>query len=64
MSLNQANQTDMALLVNAIDKRIYQLIRVQFTNRAILSKVPVTDLINAYQQHGQHKIDFTKIYDI
>ena len=64
MSLNQANQTDMALLVNAIDKRIYQLIRVQFTNRAILSKVPVIDLINAYQQHGQHKIDFTKIYDI
>lgn len=58
------NQTNAALLAQRIDKQIYQLIRVEFTNIVLFGGMSISEQIQAYRQYGQHQIDFSKIYDL
>ena len=58
------NQTRNALIAQRIDKQIFAFIRNDFTDRSTLTKLSIAEQIKAYEQYGQHKIDFTKIYDL
>lgn len=58
------NQTRNALIAQRIDKQIFAFIRNDFTDRCTLSKLSIAEQIKAYEQFGQHKIDFSKIYDL
>ena len=64
MHQSQNKQTRSVLIAQRIDKKIYEFIRQDFTDRALLIKLPISEQIKAYEQFGQHKIDFSKIYDI
>lgn len=54
----------LAITVNLIDKRIYELIRLEVSHRVVLSGISIQDFLKAYHEYGQHNIDFSKIYDI
>lgn len=53
-----------ATIATRIDNTIHDIVKAEFTNAYSLRKLSVQTLIEAYNNHGQHQIDFTKIYDL
>ncbi len=49
---------------NRIDNQIYQVVKAEFGNSHSMHGHTVQRLIECYNEHGQHKIDFSKIYDL
>nr|WP_315043003.1 hypothetical protein [uncultured Moraxella sp.] len=58
------NDTKLRLACCSFDRYIYQMFRVEITDRVLLTGLSVSDFINYYKRHGQHNIDFSKIYDL
>lgn len=64
MSKIQPFNNSSDVLAQRIDGQIYTIVRQEFEISALLKVKTLSELIEIYQIHGKHKLDFGSIYEL